>query len=70
MLILGGLAACTCVAVDVDIGQMLSGLLQVVGLRSPEQARRPARQIIISAGDELSIAGNTQTVTRVPRQVI
>ena len=45
---------------------MLSGLLQVVGLRSPEPTGRPAREIIVSAGDELSIAGNTQTLAHVP----
>jgi ferric-dicitrate binding protein FerR (iron transport regulator) len=66
VLILGGLIACTCVALDVDIGQMLSALLQVVGARSPEQTRPPLRQIIVSAGNELSIAGNTQTLTQVP----
>jgi ferric-dicitrate binding protein FerR (iron transport regulator) len=66
VLILGGLIACTCVALDVDIGQMLSAVLQVVAARSPEQIRRPLREIIVSAGDELSIAGNTQTLTHVP----
>jgi hypothetical protein len=66
VLILGGLIACTCVALDVDIGQMLSALLQAVGARSPEQTRRPSREIVVSAGNELSIAGNTQTMTHVP----
>jgi len=66
VLILGGLIACTCVALDVDIGTMLSTVLQVVGARTPERARRPLRETIVSAGDELSIAGNTQTMTHVP----
>jgi hypothetical protein len=66
VLLLGGLIACTCVALDVDIGQMLSAVLQVVTARSPEQTRRPLREIIVSAGDELSIAGNTQTMTHLP----
>jgi ferric-dicitrate binding protein FerR (iron transport regulator) len=66
LLILGGLIACTCVALDVDIGQMLSAVLQVVAARSPEQIRRPLPEIIVSAGDELSIAGNTRTMTHVP----
>jgi hypothetical protein len=66
VLILGVLIACACVALEVDIGQMLSSLLQVVGLRGPEQTRRPSREIIVSAGEQLSIAGHTQTMTHVP----
>ncbi len=67
VLIMGGLVACTCLAVDVDVGQMLSGLLQVAGLRASEQTGRPSREIIVSAGYQLSIAGNTQTMASVPR---
>jgi hypothetical protein len=55
VLLPGELIACTCVALDVDIGQMLSAVLQVVAARSPEQTRRPLRQIIVSAG------GNSQS---------
>jgi hypothetical protein len=66
VLIMGGLVACTCLAVDVDVGQMLSNLLQVAGLRPLEQTTRPSREIIVSAGYELSVAGNTQTMAPVP----
>lgn len=63
---MGGLVACTCLAVGVDVGQMLSGLLQVTGLRAPERTRLPSREIIVSAGYELNVAGNTQTMAAVP----
>src|SRR5712675_2184721 len=66
VLIMGGLVACTCVAVNVDVGQMLSSLLQVVGIRAPEPTRRPFREIVVSAGYELNIAGNTQILAPVP----
>lgn len=65
---MSGLVACTCLAVDVDVGQMLSSLLQVTGLRAPERTRLPSREIIVSAGYKLNVAGNTQTMAPVPRE--
>ena len=65
LLICGGAVACTCGALDVDFGHLVRGLLRVVGVRSAEQSSQLVREIIVSAGSELTIAGGTQTITQV-----
>jgi hypothetical protein len=65
LLICGAAIACTCGALDVDIGHLVRGLLRVVGVRSAEHSSQLVREIIVSAGNELTIAGGTQTITHV-----
>lgn len=65
LLICGGAIACTCGALDVDFGHLVRGLLRVVGVRSAGQSSQLVKEIIVSAGSELTIAGGTQTITQV-----
>jgi hypothetical protein len=65
LLICGGAIACTCGALDVDFGHLVRGLLRVVGVRSAEQSSQLVKEIIVSAGSELTIAGGRQTITQV-----
>lgn len=52
-------------ALDVDFRQVVHGLLQSVGMHDRRHVRRPAPEIIVSAGNELTIDGGTQTLTTV-----
>jgi hypothetical protein len=65
LLICGAAIVCTCGALDVDIGHLVRGLLRVVGVRSAAHSSQLVREIIVSAGNELTIAGGTQTITHV-----
>jgi hypothetical protein len=71
LLICGGAIACTCGALDVDFGHLVRGLLRVVGVRAAEHSSQLVKEIIVSAGNELTITAGTQTITHVsPDEVV
>jgi hypothetical protein len=71
LLIGGGLIACTCGALDVGFSQMMRGLLRFVGIQGVQQTHRHVKEIIISAGNELTITGGRQTISPVaPEELV
>jgi len=64
LLLIGGVAiACTCAALTVDFRQVVHGLLHAVGIPSrPAGGQHPA-EIIVSAGNELTIDGRVERIT-------
>ncbi len=71
LLICGSAIACTCGALDVDFGHLVRGLLRVVGVRAAAHSSQLVKEIIVSAGNELTIAGGTQTIAPVsPEELI
>jgi hypothetical protein len=62
-LLLGGAAiACAYAALKIDFRQVVHGLLQAVGIQHGVHGGKPQPEIIISAGNELTISGNLQTI--------
>jgi hypothetical protein len=62
-LFLGGAAiACAYAALKIDFRQVVHGLLQAVGIQQRAHDGRPQPEIIIAAGNELTISGNLQTI--------
>jgi hypothetical protein len=66
LLIGSGVLACTCAAYDVDVGHLWGTLMQVVGVRQ----RIPRQEVILTAGQELSVAGSTATLRYVPAEAV
>jgi ferric-dicitrate binding protein FerR (iron transport regulator) len=63
LLIGGGAIACTCAALNVDFRQVVHGLLHAVGIRSSHAGGQHTAEIIVSAGNELTIVGGLQRIT-------
>jgi ferric-dicitrate binding protein FerR (iron transport regulator) len=61
-LICGGAIACTCGALDVDFSRRARGLLQAVGFQGSARAGRLAPEVIVDAGNELTISRGRQTL--------
>jgi ferric-dicitrate binding protein FerR (iron transport regulator) len=69
-LICGGAIACTCGALDVDFSRLARGLLQAVGFQGSVQAGRFAAEVIVAAGNELTITRGRQTIAPIsPEEV-
>jgi hypothetical protein len=66
LLICSGIIACTCAALDVGVGQLLDTLLRSVGIQGSERKGQLTKETIVTAGNELSVAGRTVTITSVP----
>jgi hypothetical protein len=65
LLIGGGAIACTCGALDVGFSQMVRGLLRIVGIQGVQQTHPLVKEIIVSAGNELTVNGGRQTISPV-----
>jgi ferric-dicitrate binding protein FerR (iron transport regulator) len=63
LLISGGAIACAGAALKVDFRQVVHGLLHVVGVRAGHASPQHPRQIIVAAGNELTIDGGVQRIT-------
>jgi hypothetical protein len=61
----GGAIACTCGALDVGFSQMVRGLLRIAGIQGVQQTHPLVKEIIISAGNELTVNGGRQTISPV-----
>jgi hypothetical protein len=66
VLIGAGLLVCTCAAYDVDVGHFWGTLMQAVGLRQ----KAPPREIIVEAGQGLTVEGRRLTLTAVPPEMM
>jgi hypothetical protein len=67
----GGAIACACAALKVDFRQVVHGLLQVAGVRAGHASPQHPREIIIGAGNELTIVGGVQRITPIaPDEVV
>jgi len=57
-------------SLNVDFRQVVHGLLQSVGINGAQRPRTATREIIVSAGNELTIDGRTQTLSPIaPEEV-
>jgi transmembrane sensor len=64
LLLIGGAAiACTCAALNVDFRQVVHGLLHAVGIRGSHAGGQHAAEIIVAAGNELTIDGGVERIT-------
>jgi ferric-dicitrate binding protein FerR (iron transport regulator) len=63
LLISGGAIACACAALKVDFRQVVHGLLHVVGSRAGHASAQQPQEIIVVAGNELTIDGGVQRLT-------
>jgi ferric-dicitrate binding protein FerR (iron transport regulator) len=63
LLIGGGAIACACAALKVDFRQVVHGLLHGVGVRAGYASPQHSREIVIGAGNELTIDGGVQRIT-------
>jgi hypothetical protein len=66
LLIGSGVLACTCAAYDVEVGHLWGTLLQVVGY--PQRLAR--EEVIVRAGQVLSVEGSRVTVRDVPAEAM
>jgi ferric-dicitrate binding protein FerR (iron transport regulator) len=70
VVISGGAVAGAWASLNVDFSQMVHGLLGSVGINGTQHSRSGAREIIVSAGNELTIDGGTQRISPVgPEEV-
>jgi len=63
LLVCSGALACTCAAYDVDVRHLCGRLLRAVGLG---QGNLAPKETIVAAGNELSVAAHTVTLSHVP----
>lgn len=64
LLLIGGAAiACTCAAFTVDFRQVVHGLMHAVGIPSPHAGGQHAAEIMVTAGNELTIDGAVERIT-------
>jgi len=64
LLLIGGAAiACTCAALTVDFRQVVHGLMHAVGIPSRHAGGQHAAQIMVGAGNELTIDGRVERIT-------
>ena len=62
LLLCGAAIACAYAALKIDYRQVVHGLLRVVGIQHGAHGGKPPAEIIISAGNELTISGNLQSI--------
>ena len=63
LLLCGAAIACAYAALKIDYRQVVHGLLRAVGIQHGAHGGKPPAEIIISAGNELTISGgNPQTI--------
>jgi ferric-dicitrate binding protein FerR (iron transport regulator) len=63
LLISGGAIACAGAALKVDFRQVVHGLLHVVGIRAGHASAQHPQEVIVAAGNELTIDGGVQRLT-------
>jgi len=63
LLISGGAIAGACAALQVDLSQVVHGLLHVVGIRGGRASAQHPQEIIVAAGNELTMDGGVQRIT-------
>jgi ferric-dicitrate binding protein FerR (iron transport regulator) len=63
LLIGGGAIACACAALQVDFRQAVHGLLHVIGSGAGQASAQHPQEIIVAAGNELTIDGAAQRLT-------
>jgi len=69
LLISGGVLACTCAAYDVDVGHMWGAIRWAVGL-GWRSTKSTSKETIVTAGNELSVDGQTMTVKKMPPEAL
>jgi ferric-dicitrate binding protein FerR (iron transport regulator) len=70
LLISGGAIACACAALQVDFRQVVHGMLHVVGIRAGHASAQHQQEIIVAAGNELTIDGGVRRITPIaPEEV-
>jgi hypothetical protein len=62
LLLCGAAIACAYAALKIDFRQVAHGLLQAVGIHPGAPGGKQPLEVIISAGNELTISGNLQTI--------
>ena len=62
LLLCGAAIACAYAALKIDYRQVVHGLLRAVGIQHGAHGGKPPAEIIISAGNELTISGHLQTL--------
>jgi ferric-dicitrate binding protein FerR (iron transport regulator) len=70
LLICVGALGCAWAAFDEDTRAMLHRLLRTAGIEAQRHSGPPAREFLVAAGNELSVAGTKVTITRVPPDII
>ncbi len=63
LLIGGGAIACACAALQVDFRQVVHGLLHVAGVRAGHASAQQRQEVIVAAGNELTMDGGVQRIT-------
>jgi len=62
LLLCGAAIACAYAALKIDYRQVVHGLLRAVGIQHGARGGQQPAEIIISAGNELTISGNLHTI--------
>lgn len=70
LLICSGALACTYAAYDVGVGHVWGTLLVSVGLGKRNPVVPALKETVVTAGNELTVAGHTQTLREVPPEVL
>jgi len=70
LLVVGGLVACTCAALDLDFSHLMHSLLRVVGMQAPASTGRFAGEFLLDAGEQLTVTGRSLTISRLSSEAV